>query len=575
MPPVNDVPEEPLSAVRRPDRLAAVRRTQLLDTPPEESFDRLTRLAAELIGAPVSFISLVDETRDFYKSCFGFNAELSEKRELSGTTFCHYAIESDEALIIDDTKADPAYRDIPTVKSLGVAAYVGIPLTLSTGERIGSFCTLDTQPRKWSDRDVRIMRELAYSTVREIELRMALRAAEASMAETEKARALSVRSEAEIRERHELILAATAHGIFGIDADGHVTFVNPAAAEMLGYKTEELLGASQHETVHYLRPDGSPFPREECAIYSVLRDGHTRSGDDEVFVRKDGTVIPIAFTSQPIVEEGKITGAVVVFFDQTERRAEEERERALAAERAARALAEAGARARDEFFAVLSHELRTPMTSIRGWVEILRDSENDDATRQMALDAIDTSSRVQAKLIDDLLDVTRIAQGKLRLERHPVRLDEIVRRATEQFIPEAKARQINIRVDVPEQPVTIVADVGRLEQVFNNILSNAMKFTPRGGLVNVRLGSTASAATIRIRDTGKGIAPELLPAIFDRYRQAESGALGGLGLGLAIVRHLTSAHGGSVTVHSDGEGKGTTFVIELPLDGGGPAVPTT
>lgn len=565
MPSDQQTPDQTLSVVRRAERLAAVRRTQLLDTPPEEAFDNLTRIAAELIGAPITFISLVDETRDFYKSCYGFDAALTEKREISGATFCHYAIESDEPLVINDTKADPAYRDIPTVKSLGVAAYLGIPLTLSGGERIGSFCAVDMQPREWSDRDVRIVRELAHSALREIELRIALRAAETSAAEAEKARALVARSQAEILGRHELILAATAHGIFGLDPDGHVSFVNPAAAHMLGYEVSELLGVNQHEKIHRIRPDGSLLPREECPIYAVLRDGHPRSGDHEVFICRDGSFLPIAFTSQPIVENGEITGAVIAFFDQTERRAQEQRERALADERAARAAAEAGARARDEFFAVLSHELRTPMTSIRGWVEILRSSENDPATQQMALDAIDTSSRVQAKLIDDLLDVTRIAQGKLRLDCRSVQLEQIVRRATEQFIPEAQAREINIRIDVPEDPVVIFADAGRLEQVFNNLLSNAMKFTPRGGLVHVRLDSTDSVARVQIRDTGKGIAPDVLPSVFERYRQAESGALGGLGLGLAIVRHLAAAHGGSVSAHSDGEGKGSTFTVELPL----------
>jgi GAF domain-containing protein len=171
-------------------RLNAVRRTELLDTPPEEAFDRLTRIAAALVEAPVTFISIVDELRDFYKSCYGFDATLSESREIRGTTFCHYAITSSEPLVINDTKAHPVYRDVPTVNSLGVAAYLGIPLKLGGGEIIGSFCAIDFEPRIWSDRDVRILSELASSALREIELRQAVQMARQEALEAEKARSL-------------------------------------------------------------------------------------------------------------------------------------------------------------------------------------------------------------------------------------------------------------------------------------------------------------------------------------------------------------------------------------------------
>ena len=556
------------SLVRDANRLDAVRRTELLDTPSEETFDRLTRIGAEMVGVPVTFISLVDETRDFYKSCYGFGPELTERRELSGTTFCHYAIQSTEPLVIDDTRADPVYRTVPTVETLGVAAYLGVPLTLSTGETIGSFCAIDMEPRKWSERDVRVMKELAFSTLREIELRMALRTAEKFAGEAEEAHAFASRREAEIRGRHQLILDATADGIFGLDQNGLVTFVNPAAARILGYEQEELHGLDQHATVHYLRADGTPLPKNECPIHGVLSDGMSRGGDQDVFVRRDGTLVPIEFTCQAIPEEDGTGGVVVTFRDQTQRLAEKDRERALADEREARAAAEAAARAREEFFAVLSHELRTPMTSIRGWLQILRDKDVDEATQQMAFDAIDTSSRVQAQLIDDLLDVTRIAQGKLKLDLKPVRLEQLVPKATEQFIPEAKARGINIRIDVSEQDVEVIADASRIEQILNNIISNALKFTPRGGLISVQLRKDATHAQVRVRDTGKGISADFLPLVFDRYRQAESGALGGLGLGLTIVRHLVEAHGGTIDVLSDGEGKGSVFTVRLPLRGG-------
>jgi signal transduction histidine kinase len=169
---------DPQSVISDRQRLEAVLQTGLLDTPPEESFDRLTRLAAKLIGVPSTFISLVDQTRDFYKSCFGFGEPLASVRQLEGGTFCHHAIVSSAPLIIDDTMADPVFREVPTVQSLGVRAYAGIPLITDDGQAIGSFCAIDFAPRAWSPLDIEILTELAASAMREIKLRSAVRAAQ-------------------------------------------------------------------------------------------------------------------------------------------------------------------------------------------------------------------------------------------------------------------------------------------------------------------------------------------------------------------------------------------------------------
>ena len=546
-------------------RLAAVRRTAILDTPPEEAFDRLTRIAAELIDAPVTFISIVEEHRDFYKSCYGFDATLSRDREITGTTFCHYAIASDVPLVINDTQAHPVYSQVPTVRSLGVAAYVGIPLKLSTGEVIGSFCAVDSKPRQWSDRDVRVLSELAFSALREIELRMAFSTADERATEAENARRLAARNESDIRGKHELILASTADAIFGLDSNGRVTFVNRAATTMLGWTAADLLGREQHPIIHSKRPDGSSYPLEECPIYQVLADGETRSGDEEVFCRRDGSVVPIEFTSRAMVEDGVVTGVVVTFRDITERQIAEARARALTEEQTARTAAEAAAEAREEFLAVISHELRTPMTSIRGWVKVLRDGGSDEETQRMALDAIDTSSRTQAQLIDDLLDVTRIARGKLKIDRERIDVQSVIADAVRQLLPDAGSRGISIRTHFLPAAVSVYADPRRMQQVLINILSNALKFTPRGGLVRVEVETDEDHVVMRISDTGAGIERDMLPAIFAPYRQAESAAFGGLGLGLAIVRHLVEAHNGSVWAESEGKGKGSTFSIRLPI----------
>ena len=239
----------------------------------------------------------------------------------------------------------------------------------------------------------------------------------------------------------------------------------------------------------------------------------------------------------------------------------------LRAERA-RAEAEAANRIKDEFLATLSHELRTPLTSLLGWSSVLREAKRDEKVLNQGLEAIDRNARVQAQLIDDLLDVSRIVSGKLNLDVRPLDISSVTRAAINVVRPAADAKGISL--DYWAQPGlgAISADSARLQQIMWNLLSNAVKFTPHGGKISVRLEQEGSDARVTIRDTGQGIDPEFLPRVFDRFRQADSSttrSFGGLGLGLAIVRHLVELHGGTVSAHSDGVNKGATFSATFPL----------
>ena len=225
-------------------------------------------------------------------------------------------------------------------------------------------------------------------------------------------------------------------------------------------------------------------------------------------------------------------------------------------------------RAKDEFLATVSHELRTPMTATLGWVRMLTIGSLDEETFKLALDSIDRSTQAQARLIEDILDVSSIISGKFRLEVAPVDLREVITNAIEALRPAATARQITIDIGIDSTPA-VQGDANRLQQIVWNLLSNAIKFVPRGGHIEVRLERGEGSARIVVSDNGPGIAPEFLPHVFERFRQADSGtarAHGGLGLGLAIVRHLAELHGGSAKVESDGDGRGARFTIELPLD---------
>jgi signal transduction histidine kinase/ActR/RegA family two-component response regulator len=250
------------------------------------------------------------------------------------------------------------------------------------------------------------------------------------------------------------------------------------------------------------------------------------------------------------------------------KRAEAEREQLLARERAARAEVEAANRAKDEFLAVLSHELRTPLQPILGWVKLMRQRAVDPPTLQRGLETIERNARAQAQIVEDLLDISRVIVGKLRLERRPVSVRTVLETAADAVRAAADAKSIVMKTAFPAHTVVVSGDPHRLQQVAWNLLSNAVAFTPEGGSVTVRLEQTDTDAVVRVSDTGQGIAPHFLPEIFERFRQADSTSTrrhGGLGLGLAIVRHLVELHEGTVRAESEGEGRGATFIVHLPL----------
>jgi signal transduction histidine kinase/FixJ family two-component response regulator len=261
-------------------------------------------------------------------------------------------------------------------------------------------------------------------------------------------------------------------------------------------------------------------------------------------------------------------GSVCILTDVTEhKRVEEMGTRLLAVEQRARAEAEAANRTKDEFLAVLSHELRTPLTSMLGWLRMLRTGRLDAAGIERAYDVLERSTRLQAQIVEDLLDVSRIISGKMMLALSPVSLPSVIEAAVESERSAAAAKQLTITTAVPA--ARLVADAGRLQQVFMNLVSNAVKFTDPGGRIEVRAAAEDRSVVVSVSDSGRGITPDILPFIFEPFRQAEgphSRVHTGLGLGLAIVRHLVELHGGTVSVTSAGENRGSTFTVRLPAD---------
>ncbi|HYD01303.1 MAG TPA: ATP-binding protein, partial [Phycisphaerales bacterium] len=331
-----------------------------------------------------------------------------------------------------------------------------------------------------------------------------------------------------------------------------------------GYTAEEAVG----QPITMLIPDERL--EEEPRIIERLRRGERIDHFETVRRRRDGTLLDISLTVSPVRDgEGRIVGASKIARDITaRRRLDAEVRRLLEAERAARVESERMGVLKDEFLATLSHELRTPLSAILGWCQLIRRGGGNAATAAEGLEVIERNARVQSRLIDDLLDMSRIISGKIRLDVQPVDVQDVVRTAVMSVQHAADAKGVRLEVVLDPLAGPVRGDPARLQQCFWNILSNAIKFTPRGGKVQVSLECINSHLEFTVADTGAGIRPEFLPYVFDRFRQADSTTTrrhGGLGLGLAIVKHLTELHGGKVRAKSPGEGKGTTVSMELPV----------
>jgi PAS domain S-box-containing protein len=388
-------------------------------------------------------------------------------------------------------------------------------------------------------------------------------------------------AEEELRRSEErfrlLVECVTDYAIYMLDPDGYVVTWNLGAERMTGYKGSEVIG---QPFSRFFLPDDARLGKPALELERARKDG--RFEDEAWRVRRDGTRFWANVVLTPVRDaHGDLIGFAKVTRDLSERRFAEETERRLGAERAARAAleesesrlkdavsrADAANRLKDEFLATVSHELRTPLNAIVGWSSLLR-SRTEDPGLAKGLCSIHQNAQAQARLIEDILDVSRIITGKLHLNLSATDVMEVVHQAAEVVRPSADAKHITLRFVLPEEPVLLVADPDRLRQVVWNLLSNAVKFTDAGGEVITTVERRGVELLLSVRDTGHGIEPDFLPHVFERFRQADGTTtrrFGGLGLGLAIVRHIVELHGGRVEAQSEGAGHGALFRIMLPV----------
>ena len=375
----------------------------------------------------------------------------------------------------------------------------------------------------------------------------------------------------EREERSRVALTSIADAVITTDAQGRVTSLNPMAEKLTGPTTEAAKGMPLGEVLGRVSESGREL-LNRVTERSIARGETIRVPEPVEVVSSDQRPRYLDWSIAPVHDRvGAVLGAVLIAHDVTDRHeAELERSRALRLEQAARKAAEDASRARDEFLAVISHELRTPLNAIVGWTHILRKAESDQAQVQRAVDTIHRSAMAQSKLIEDLLDMSRIINGKIQLSRQPVDISAVVRAAVDTVRPLAAEKSLAVEYSFEDNVGTVQGDSMRLQQVIWNVVTNAVKFTPRDGRVTVRLDRQAGNARIVVSDTGQGIDAEFLPHVFEAFRQADSTTTrkqGGLGLGLAIARQLIAMHGGTITAASEGPGQGATFSITLPIRG--------
>jgi PAS domain S-box-containing protein len=378
---------------------------------------------------------------------------------------------------------------------------------------------------------------------------------------------------AEERERlmtsQQLLLESSTEGIYAIDTDGRCTFVNPAAAAMLGWRVDEMLGRDMHATIHHSHPDGSPYPVDDCAALRALRAGRDVRVADDVFWRRDGHPLPVEFSCAAILQHGAIQGALFTFTDISDRRAAEHKLRAAYEhERTALAKLTELDEAKSNFLATISHELRTPLTSLIGYLELLHDGEVGEITdeQRRVLATIGRNADRLRALIEDLLTVAHMDAHPLRLRKVPTHLPALVADVCESTAAAARVRGHRLEIDLDARIAAMPADAGQLRRVLMSLLDNAVKCTPPGGWVRVELRATSGGVELSVADSGIGIDEAELPRLFTRFfrtRAATQLAIQGAGLSLAIARQIVEGHGGSITVWSEPE-VGSTFTVRLP-----------
>lgn len=518
---------EPLKPLDEPARLAELQDLCLLDTPPEERFDRLTRLACRLFGVQTALVSLVDDERQWFKSRQGLDVAETPRN----ISFCGHAILNDGAFVIEDASSDVRFADNPLVTGGPcIRFYAGMPLTGPNGYKVGTLCLIDPVPRHFGVGDLEALRDLAAIATTEI-------------ANKDLSRALHTASENELRLRQ--ITDAVPALIAYVDAGQRFVFHNRAYEEVFGLTAQQIHGKTMREVM-----GGETFETVRHHVDQALAGEVVRY--ERTHFAPAGQARDYAMNYFPRYGEGAQRGQVMGFYSLGTDITEMKRMN----------------RMKSEFVSTVSHELRTPLTSIRGSLGLITGGVAGgvpEAVRNLVDIAKNNCERL-IRLINDILDSEKIESGQMRLALQVMALQPLLRQvlaANEGF---ASQHGVTLQLHVPDEPVLVNIDSDRITQVLTNLLSNAVKFSPRSAAVEVTLSMREESVHIEVRDHGPGIPDEFRPRIFQKFSQADSSdtrVKGGTGLGLAISKAIVERLGGSIGFSSTA-GAGSSFFFELP-----------
>ena len=535
------------NALDDPQRLAALRRATLLDPSWDAGFDRLARFAREVLEVPVALVSIVDVDRQLFKGCAGLPEPWASSRETPiSQSFCRFAVESGQPLVIDDARTHPLVQDNAAIGTLGIAAYAGIPLITREGDVLGSFCAIDHVPRHWTEREVQLLTELAAMVMTGIELRMEItdrRATEAALRESE--------------QRYHFVTESMPVQVWTATPDGRLDFVTARGASYFGRTPEEIIGEGWLSVLH---PDDVARTVERWT--RSLRTGAPYEIEFRLICIEDGTYRWFLGRASPQRNErGEITKWVGTNTDiDDQKRAQAERDVAL------RQASDASA-AKTKFLNMVSHELRTPLGAIGGYTDLLEMGARGPVPPEQLeyLKRIKHNQQHLLRMINDLLGFAKIESGQATYDMRDVPVDEIVSSVEVMIQPQLDAKQITYRRDLGDAGTTVYADSDKARQIVLNLMSNAVKFTPPKGTVSIAASRHDGGVRITVRDTGIGIANDQLGAIFEPFVQVPNRltrTIEGTGLGLAISREFARGMGGDLTVQSAVDA-GSAFTVEL------------
>jgi PAS domain S-box-containing protein len=533
-----------------PRRLAALHALNVLDTPPEERFDRITRLAARVLGVPIAYITLVDQNRQFMKSHYG-----SETRETPREiAFCAYTILEDKQLVVPDAQGDPRFADNALVTGKPfIRFYAGNPIAAADGSLIGTLSVIDRKPRIPSEEDLLALRDLATLARNELNLGE-ITTVQKIKGETEEMLRLS---EARFRE----VVDIPGKFVWETTLEGKILFISDRVRGVLGYSADDM---KQRGFFEGIVPEDAVIATAKF-YYAVQKA--QRFSDLEFRARaKDGPVVWLSTRGAPMFDPGgKLIGYRGICEDITQRK--NIQQEVIDAKEAA----ESASRAKSEFLANMSHEIRTPMNAVVGMTSLLLSTELNSEQRNYA-QTIRQSADALLTIISDILDFSKIESGKLELESQPFDLSMLIEEAIDCVALLADEKKIDLHWHIaPQLPPGFAGDITRLRQILVNLLSNAVRFTTEGD-VSVSVARAQSEVgdhfvLFSVRDTGIGIPADKVNRLFQSFSQVDASTsrrFGGTGLGLAISRKLTELMGGRIWVESE-EGRGSAFHVAVPL----------